>query len=161
MSFYSTTNNQTTRQIYNIIDDLEEKLSNRKKLRKGINAQNSTFSNYNQEMLDNNINSYYQRPQINSFINERYIPPVSTNQSQVIPSNLTMNQSSDIDVRKIIKEEFNSLMSPYQTDIKNNMNMLENKINNMSNDFKNENNKLRSAPNSNISKENILKEVKN
>ena len=114
MSFYSTTNNQTTRKIYNIIDDLQQKLSDRNKSKKKYRApENSYYSEYNANFIDNN-NSNYQRAQINSFskdINNQQ--PLNTNQSQIIPQNITINQSTDLEIRKIIREEFNSLISPY------------------------------------------------
>ena len=72
-----------------------------------------------------------------------------------------MNQSSDLDIRKIIKEEFSSLILPYQNETNNNITILKEKYNNISNDFQNENYKLRNMPNNNINKEDILKEVKN
>ena len=161
MSFYSTTNNQTTRKIYNIIDDLEQRLSNRNKSRKKyVGLDNENYSNYPNEYSDRN-NSYYQRPQLNAISNnDAYYQPLNTNQSQIIPQNLIVNQSTDLDIRKIIKEEFSTLIIPYQTDLNNNINMLQVKINNILNDYQNENNKLRSIPNINKVDNQIL-EIKN
>lgn len=162
MSFYSTTNNQTTRKIYNIIDDLQQKLSDRNKSKKKYRVpENSNYSEYNINFTDN-INSNYLRSQINSFSNDIYNQqPINTNQSQVIPQNITVNQSSDLEIRKIIREEFNSLISPYQSDLNNNINMLQIKINNISNDFQNETKQLRSSPNINTNEENLKKEIYN
>ena len=54
MSFYSTTNNQTTRKIYNIIDDLQQKLSDRNKSKKKYRVpENSNYSEYNINFTDN------------------------------------------------------------------------------------------------------------
>ena len=162
MSFYSSTNNQTTKKIYSIIDDLEKKLSKRSNSRRQYRVgDNSNFSYYNNLDNTDNINSYYNRPQINSFSNEVYLNPQNTNQSQVIPQNLITNQSSDLDIRRIIKEEFNTLILPYTSDINNNINVLQDKMNNMSKDFQNESDKLRAVKVNNLSDENILKEVKN
>ena len=158
MEFYSTTNNQTTREIYNIIDNIEEKISNRNKSRKRYNGpMYQNYSNY----IDINDNPYNQRPQINSFINDPYSPYANTNQSQVIPQNLTMNKSNDIDVRAIVKEELNSMLENHQKNVNENINLLQNKINNISDDYKKENIKLRSQNNNNINKENLLNEIKN
>ena len=135
MSYYSTTDNQTTRKIYNIIDDLEQKLSNRNKSRKKYNPEYINYTNYNID-LTNDSNTYYPKPQAN-LSNVTYYQPLNPNQSQVIPQNLTMNQSSDIDIRKIIKEEFSSLILPYQTEMNNNINILKKKYDNLSNDYQN------------------------
>ena len=126
MSYYSTTDNQTTRKIYNIIDDLEQKLSNRNKSRKKYNPEYINYTNYNID-LTNDSNAYYPKPQAN-LSNVTYYQPLNPNQSQVIPQNLTMNQSSDIDIRKIIKEEFSSLILPYQTEMNNNIKKKKKKI---------------------------------
>ena len=155
MSFYSSSNNQTTKQIYNIIDDIEQKLTKGSSSRRKYRGDDGNYSYYN-----DNINPYYNRSQINSFSNDAYIHPINTNQSQVIPPNLALNQSSEIDIRKIIKEEFSSLILPYQNDLNNNVNILQNKINNMSNDLQNDNIKLRAIQNNN-NDDKIKKEVKN
>ena len=89
MSYYSTTDNQTTRKIYNIIDDLEQKLSNRNKSRKKYNPEYINYTNYNID-LTNDSNTYYPKPQAN-LSNVTYYQPLNPNQSQVIPQNLTMN----------------------------------------------------------------------
>ena len=157
MAFYSTSNNQTTREIYNIIDNIEEKISNRNKSRKKYNGpMYQNYSNY----IAMNDNPYNQRPQINSFINDAYNPYANTNQSQVIPQNLTMNKSTDLDVRAIVKEELNSVLESHQKNMNENINLLQNKINDISDDYKKENIKLRSQNNNNINKDSLLNEVK-
>ena len=162
-SFYSTTNNNTTRQIYNIIDDLEKKLTNRGKSKKLGFRENL---NYDLDMTDI-VSPYYQRPQINSFRNNSpyYQQQIDTNQSQVIPQNLTLNQSLDVNnIRKIIKEEFSNLIAPYQNDLNNNIsniNLLQNKLDNVSNDLQNEKVTLRNRPANNFNKENLMNEIKN
>ena len=153
MSVYSNMNNQTTRRIYNIIDDLEGRFSYRGNSRKKVGKnENGNYSNYNLDMTDNS-HYYYRRPQeINDTYNYQ-----NTNKSQAIPPNLEMNKSSEIGIRNLIKDELNSLILPYQNDIT----MLQNKINDISTNYQNENITLRNAPNKVINKEDILNEVKN
>ena len=164
-SFYSSPNNNTTKQIYNIIDDLQNKLANRNKQKIIHLPKNRNYSNYNLDMTENS-NAYYQRPQINSYrINEPYQGQMDTNQSQVIPQNLTFNQSVDMNnIRKMIKEEFNSLIVPIQNDLNNNINnmsLLQNKVDNVSNDLENEKVTLRNKPKNNINKDSLINEIKN
>ena len=56
MLLKSPKNNQTARQISNLIDKLEENIN---KSIKRNNSINSSFSNYNQDKKDININPYY------------------------------------------------------------------------------------------------------
>ena len=127
MSIYYT-NNKTTKQILNLLDNLEEKLSktNKSKINDNI-YKNSNYSNYNIDLNGNNNNSFYQNPQINSFSKEPFYQNMNTNQSPLIPKNILMDQSSDLFIRNIIKEEFKSLILPYQIEMNNNINIIENK----------------------------------
>ena len=153
MSFYTDINNQTTKKIYNILDDLEQKLSNRSNSRKTYRTYiNRNYSNYNLDINDN-YNNYYQRPQA---INDTY-DYRNTNNSQAIPPNIDMNKSSDLDIRKIIKDEVSSLIMPYQKDIS----ILQDKMNEFSISSQKEDIKLRNAPINDVNKDNLLIEVKN
>ena len=150
-AFYSTVNKDTTRKINNIIDNLEYKLVFKNDWKKKNVELKRNFSNYDSD-FQNRDNPYSYRRNINCF---------NTNQFKVIPPNLPINRSSDFEVKKIVKEEFNFLIKSYTKEINNNMNILENKMNNMSEEFKNENIKLRNIPkNNDINKEDLLIEIK-
>ena len=137
--------------IYNLLDDIEHKLSNRNK---------SNYTNYNIDFTGDS-NTYNPMPRANNLSNIAYYQPLNPNQSPVIPQNLTMNQSTDLDIRKIIKEEFISLILPYQTEVNNNINILKKQYDNLSNDYQNVNNSLINCQNNNVNREDILKEIKN
>ena len=167
---YSTSNNQTTQRIYNLIDDIQAKLMRPKKSRKFMNR---TYNINNNDLTSNeNLIILRNQPPNLSNDNIRYI--INPSQSQSLGNNVLTNENNipnDNDIRRIVREEFNLLMSSFQSEVNNNINNLDNKINvvskdclNMKNDLMNKFNDYNINNNINNNKynldiENSLKEM--
>ena len=154
---YSTTNNQTTKRIYNLIDELQAKLLKNKKNKRNLNR--TDFGN-NNDLLSNDIIILRNQNPTKSNDNFRYIN-INPDQSKSLGNNVLNNNNnipSDNDIRKIIKEEFNILISSFQNEVNNNINNLDNKINNISNEHFNMKNDLNNLKN--INKDDIMKNNK-
>ena len=141
---YSTTNNQTTRKIYDLLDSIQEKLSKSSQVRKTLNKTSYANINYNPPIETQYI---LRNPQQNiTTDNIRYINILPNQSSSFMNNQTTLNNSpSEIDIKKLIKDEFNKLISSHQLDIDNKFNTMENKLNEISNDYsyiKNEQNNL-------------------
>ena len=154
---YSNSNNQTTKRIYNLIDDIQAKLSKRKQSKKYLNQ--TDYQNNNVFPTNENIIILRsQQPNISND-NVRYLN-LNPSQSQSLGQNVLNNLNnipSENDIRKIIQDEFKSLISAYHSEINNNINNLDNKINIISNDcftMKNEINNLNNLYKDNINNNN-------
>ena len=120
----------STSEILNIIDNLEQKL-NRHKTQYNPKEYPNIYTMYdpNSKAKTEKRNTYniYRDIQTNDFTNQF--------QQQLLSS------SNDNHIRKLIKEEFASLILPYQQDLHNNLNILETKINNNTSKIKDLNSK--------------------
>ena len=141
---YSSKNNQTTKKIYNLLDDIEEKLSK-----------------FNNSRRYTNNPSFYTNP-LRSNENLRNIEQ----SNQLLLPNVVNNNNSEEIIRKIVNEEFNNLISSNQY-INDKINSLDYKINNISDNFINEINNLKNQQmnieknfNDNSYIENYLNELK-
>ena len=108
-----------TQQIYSVIDSLEDKFNRRAGMTSsvfgGINKNfNITISP--NPLTDEGVRSRYNMYNMRNGVN----PPSS------IPG--VMSPSNEFLIRKLIKEEFDTLIVPYQTDMFNNFNVLDKKI---------------------------------
>ena len=106
---YSPTNKQDNRRIKTLMEEIKNDLLKSNQAKKYMN--------------------------IKSYTNIR---PLSGNKNKInikIPQSNLNNIVNDSDIRKIIKEEFNILISSYQSEVNNNIKNLDNKINNISNDI--------------------------
>ena len=131
---YSTTNNQTTRKIYDLLDSIQDKLSRQSQNRRALNK--SQYQNLN--IIPSSETTYVLRnqPQNITTDNIRYIN-ILPNQSESFSQNVPHNIPNETDLKKIIKDEFNKLMSSHQIDIDNKLNSMDNIINDISNDYLN------------------------
>ena len=141
---YSTTNNQTTRKIYDLLDSIQEKLSKSSQVRKNLNKTSYANINYNPPIETQYI---LRNPQQNiTTDNIRYINILPNQSNSFMNNQTTLNNSpSETDIKKLIKDEFDKLISSHQLDIDNKFNTMENKLNEISNDYsyiKNEQNNL-------------------
>lgn len=141
---YSTTNNQTTRKIYDLLDSIQEKLSKSSQVRKNLNKTSYANINYNPPIETQYI---LRNPQQNiTTDNIRYINILPNQSNSFMNNQTTLNNSpSETDIKKLIKDEFDKLISSHQLDIDNKFNTIENKLNEISNDYsyiKNEQNNL-------------------
>ena len=134
---YSTPNNQTTKKIYDLLDSIQKKLSGSNQVHKNINRTH--YPNIN--LIPSNETSYILRnqPQNITTDNIRYmniIPNQSESFNQNVLSNNNNNNNipNEFELKKMIKEEFNKLISSYQMDIDNKISTIDNKINDISND---------------------------
>ena len=160
---YSSSNNQTTQRIYNLIDDIQAKLMRPKKSRKFMNR---TYNINNNDLTSNeNLIILRNQPPNLSNDNIRYI--INPSQSQSLGNNFLNTENNipnDNDIRRIVREEFNILISSFKSEVNNNINNLDNKINIVSKDCLNMKNDLMNNNNINSNKynldiENSLKEI--
>ena len=143
-------NTPRAQHIYSVINDIEDKLNRRSRV---IEDQN--YNTYQQLKLNNlssdryeiinsnNINSQTQFLQIpadriidasqianlknqNIYLSQTK-PYVSTTTS--FPQNDIMSPTNEYYIKKLIKDEFSTLIIPYQKEMQNNCTVLENKIN--------------------------------
>ena len=113
----------TTKEIYNIIDNLENRLNSRARFSSRDNS--SSYRPYNNM---NHISPYQlNQNQLNNMFNR------NSPQQHELQMQTPINEYY---IRKIIKDEFSSLIIPYQQDLHNNLNILEAKINNNTNQIK-------------------------
>ena len=120
----------TTKEIYNIIENLEYKLNNRVRYssRDNSNRPRPFMNNY----MDYNIPNQINQNQLNNKFNRNVSQP---------PELQMQSPLNEYYIRKIIKDEFSSLIIPYQQDLHSNLNILESKINNNTNQIKELNSK--------------------
>ena len=120
----------SSNEIMNILDNLEKKL-NRHKTQYIPKEKPNPYQMYNKNLNAKSemkyYNNTYKEIQNNSFSNQL--------QQQLL------NTSNDNHIRQLIKEEFTSLIIPYQKDLNTNLNILETKINNNTNKLKELNSK--------------------
>ena len=123
----STINNKTTtEQILNLIDDIQNKLLK--------SQQERNYSYYSENLFGTEKLKEKKLP------NENIINNIN-NQSAILNQSL----SNEIEIKKLIKEEFDILISSYQTKIYNTINELDNKIDNNYLNIKNEQKNLKDS----------------
>ena len=128
-------NNRRTEEIYNLIEDIQNKLMKSQQVNKYINR--NTISNNNPFLSNDNQFIFRNQKQNMSLENNRYMNynPINPNQSQsFIPNNLNNNTPNEFEIRKIIKDEFNQLISSFQFSMDNTKNELDIKINEITKD---------------------------
>ena len=127
---------------------------------------NRTYNINNNDLTSNeNLIILRNQPPNLSNDNIRYI--INPSQSQSLGNNFLNTENNipnDNDIRRIVREEFNILISSFKSEVNNNINNLDNKINivskdclNMKNDLMNNNNINNNKYNLDI--ENSLKEI--
>ena len=123
----STINNKTTtEQILNLIDDIQNKLLK--------SQQERNYAYYSENLFGTEKLNEKKIP------NENIINNIN-NQSAILNQSL----SNEIEIKKLIKEEFDILISSYQTKIYNTINELDNKIDNNYLNIKNEQKNLKDS----------------
>ena len=101
----------TTKQIYSILDNLEDRLN-----------RYTTYSSYGKGYNKNYYNVYNKN---NEEINNKGNELINGQQAQLYNQNIENNNN----IKNIISNEFNSLIIPYQRDFNSNIYNLESKIN--------------------------------
>ena len=123
----STINNKTTtEQILNLIDDIQNKLLK--------SQQERNYAYYSENLFGTEKLKEKKIP------NENIINNIN-NQSAILNQSL----SNEIEIKKLIKEEFDILISSYQTKIYDTINKLDNKIDNNYLNIKNEQKNLKDS----------------
>ena len=123
----STINNKTTtEQILNLIDDIQNKLLK--------SQQERNYAYYSENLFGTEKFEEKKIP------NENIINNIN-NQSDILNQSL----SNEIEIKKLIKEEFDILISSYQTKIYDTINKLDNKIDNNYLNIKNEQKNLKDS----------------
>ena len=123
----STINNKTTtEQILNLIDDIQNKLLK--------SQQERNYAYYSENLFGTEKLNEKKIP------NENIINNIN-NQSDILNQSL----SNEIEIKKLIKEEFDILISSYQTKIYDTINKLDNKIDNNYLNIKNEQKNLKDS----------------
>ena len=123
----STINNKTTtEQILNLIDDIQNKLLK--------SQQERNYAYYSENLFGTEKLNEKKIP------NENIINNIN-NQSAILNQSL----SNEIEIKKLIKEEFDILISSYQTKIYDTINKLDNKIDNNYLNIKNEQKNLKDS----------------
>ena len=123
----STINNKTTtEQILNLIDDIQNKLLK--------SQQERNYAYYRENLFGTEKLNEKKIP------NENIINNIN-NQSAILNQSL----SNEIEIKKLIKEEFDILISSYQTKIYDTINKLDNKIDNNYLNIKNEQKNLKDS----------------
>jgi hypothetical protein len=123
----STINNKTTtEQILNLIDDIQNKLLK--------SQQERNYAYYSENLFGT------EKLEEKKIQNENIINNIN-NQSAILNQSL----SNEIEIKKLIKEEFDILISSYQTKIYNTINELDNKIDNNYLNIKNEQKNLKDS----------------
>ena len=135
MSFYG----KNTKEIVNLLEDLEKRLDSNRPKSQNVNA------NYNYDNNNNNRANFISYNNNNSNNFQEY--PFMNNQSNFSK----ISPSMEFNIRKIIQEEFNSLIIPYQQELNGRMNLIESKVDKNSNEIKNSKfNNLNNFSNSNL-----------
>ena len=123
----STINNKTTtEQILNLIDDIQNKLLK--------SQQERNYAYYSENLFGT------EKLKEKKIQNENIINNIN-NQSVILNQSL----SNEIEIKKLIKEEFDILISSYQTKIYDTINKLDNKIDNNYLNIKNEQKNLKDS----------------
>ena len=123
----STINNKTTtEQILNLIDDIQNKLLK--------SQQERSYAYYSENLFGT------EKLKEKKIQNENIINNIN-NQSAILNQSL----SNEIEIKKLIKEEFDILISSYQTKIYDTINKLDNKIDNNYLNIKNEQKNLKDS----------------
>ena len=123
----STINNKTTtEQILNLIDDIQNKLLK--------SQQERNYAYYSENLFGT------EKLEEKKIQNENIINNIN-NQSAILNQSL----SNEIEIKKLIKEEFDILISSYQTKIYDTINKLDNKIDNNYLNIKNEQKNLKDS----------------
>ena len=123
----STINNKTTtEQILNLIDDIQNKLLK--------SQQERNYAYYSENLFGT------EKLEEKKIPNENIINNIN-NQSVILNQSL----SNEIEIKKLIKEEFDILISSYQTKIYDTINKLDNKIDNNYLNIKNEQKNLKDS----------------
>jgi hypothetical protein len=123
----STINNKTTtEQILNLIDDIQNKLLK--------SQQERNYAYYSENLFST------EKLKEKKIQNENIINNIN-NKSAILNQSL----SNEIEIKKLIKEEFDILISSYQTKIYDTINKLDNKIDNNYLNIKNEQKNLKDS----------------
>ena len=123
----STINNKTTtEQILNLIDDIQNKLLK--------SQQERNYAYYSENLFGT------EKLEEKKIPNENIINNIN-NQNVILNQSL----SNEIEIKKLIKEEFDILISSYQTKIYDTINKLDNKIDNNYLNIKNEQKNLKDS----------------
>ena len=121
----TATNMPSSKHIYSLLDNLEEKLNRHR----GINTYDGNGANdsyVNIQVPERNMFKTYNTNYINTQPNEN-VYKLNTPPTQL---QTPISTSNEYYLRKLIKDEFSTLILPYQQDINNSINLLETKINN-------------------------------
>ena len=119
-------NKTTTEQILNLIDDIQNKLLK--------SQQERNYAYYSENLFGT------EKLKEKKIQNENIINNIN-NQSAILNQSL----SNEIEIKKLIKEEFDILISSYQTKIYDTINKLDNKIDNNYLNIKNEQKNLKDS----------------
>ena len=122
MSYY-TSNDPLAKNIYNLIDSVDNRLSQR-------NRSNS----YLYQNKQNNMNMYPYK-NLDNFRNNPITASAQFNQNN-LPNN---TQLSNYDLRKMIKEEFESLIKPFEQEVFKRFNEVESDMTNIKKNYNNNN----------------------
>jgi hypothetical protein len=126
MSNYNSGNAPNSNDILSLLDDLENKLNRHKPGLSSYVDNSKAYKNYGSNLYQ------YQDAGYKSPYDKGNLYQINSN-----PSPLQLSSpSNEYLIRKIIKDEFSSLIIPYQQDVHNNINILEAKINNNTSNIK-------------------------
>ena len=120
MSYY-TSNDPLAKNIYNLIDSVDNRLS-----------QRNRSSSYLYQNKQNNMNMYPYK-NLDNFRNNPIAASAQFNQNN-LPNNA---QLSNYDLRKIIKEEFESLIKPFEQEVFKRFNEVESDMTNIKKNYNN------------------------
>ena len=117
---------QINKEMLNLLDKLEENL----------NKHKSSFLEPSQNNFQSFPSSYNINNNINKFNSMQEYPEYPFRNEQNNNFNNQISPSMEFQIRKIIKDEFNSLIVPYQLELQKGLEILETKIGNNSNKIK-------------------------
>ena len=131
--------NNLSNQIYSLIDDVNSRLN---KISTNPNFDNNIYPINNTLNINNNIdknNIQFFNPNLNQKSNlylaipkNSFVVPNKNINNVIYDNNNNINSSNEYYLKKLIKDEFSTLILPYQHDMHNNINILERKISNLS-----------------------------
>ena len=110
-----TTYRQGTKEVLNLLEDLEKKLNKHKPF---YPSENDNYNFSNNQFNYNLVNSNNYSEMGNQYNLDKITP------------------SMEFNIRKLIKEEFNTLILPYQEEMHSGLNIMDSKIDKNSNEIK-------------------------
>ena len=110
-----TTYRQGTKEVLNLLEDLEKKLNKHKPF---YPSENDNYNFSNNQFNYNPVNSNNYSEMGNQYNLDKITP------------------SMEFNIRKLIKEEFNTLILPYQEEMHSGLNIMDSKIDKNSNEIK-------------------------